>query len=240
MDDSLLGNCVWHAVTGPHAHLAERPGGAARYLPDVSVFAGLPDEPTGADWDDLASLAKPEARLVLMRCDHVGAQVDTLPDGWSIVEQTLGTQYVGPLHVHAPPVAGSPSSVKLGDHDLPEMLDLVARTTPGPFRPRALELGPIVGIRLNGQLMAMAAQRMHVEGWSEVSAVCTDPEVRSQGLAAVVIEHQLQLIAEAGDRAFLHVAAHNTGAARLYERLGFTARSEMTATALRHEANRAP
>ena len=223
-------------MTGPHAHLAHRTGGAARYLPDVSVFAGLPDDPTGADWGDLASLALDADRLVLMRCDDVGSRSTSMPNGWSIVGQTPGIQYVGPSNRSTEPHdSGSTPSRPLGVDDLAEMLDLAARTAPGPLRTRALELGPIVGIRLDGRLVAMAAQRMRLAGWAEVSAVCTDPEVRGRGLATVVVSHQLQLIAEAGARAFLHVASSNTGAMRLYERLGFAARSEMTATALRHD-----
>ena len=52
-----LDNPVYAALTGPHAHLAETLGRAMRYQHDVSPFAGLPDEPTTADWADLARLA---------------------------------------------------------------------------------------------------------------------------------------------------------------------------------------
>ena len=52
----VLDNPVWHALTGPHATVAERAGRAARYVPDVAVFAALPDEPTPDAWDDLREL----------------------------------------------------------------------------------------------------------------------------------------------------------------------------------------
>lgn len=38
-----LDNPAWGALTGPHAHLAEIGGRAARYRPEVSEFIGLAD-----------------------------------------------------------------------------------------------------------------------------------------------------------------------------------------------------
>ncbi len=71
--------------------------------------------------------------------------------------------------------------VELGAADVPEMLDLVARTRPGPFWPRTRELGTYLGIRDGGRLVAMAGERLRPPGWTEISAVCTDPEVRGRG-----------------------------------------------------------
>lgn len=74
--------------------------------------------------------------------------------------------------------AGDDEARPLGTDDVPEMLDLVARTRPGPFAARTVELGCYLGIRRGGALIAMAGERMHPAGWSEVSAVCTDPAFR--------------------------------------------------------------
>jgi FR47-like protein len=67
---------------------------------------------------------------------------------------------------------------------VPEILDLVERTKPGPFLKRTIELGAYLGIRRDGRLIAMA-----------------------------------------GEQPVLHVAAANTGAILLYERLGFAVRT---------------
>ena len=45
-------------------------------------------------------------------------------------------------------------TVRLGPGDVPEMLDLAARTRPGPFLPRTEELGVYLGIRRGGALAA--------------------------------------------------------------------------------------
>ncbi len=120
--------------------------------------------------------------------------------------------------------APDPEAVPLGARDVPEMLDLVARTEPGPFRPRTVELGTYLGIRYRGRLVAMAGERLRPPGWSEISAVCTDPDFRGRGLAGRLIRAVAAVIRERGETPFLHAVASNTDAIRLYERLGFTLR----------------
>jgi ribosomal protein S18 acetylase RimI-like enzyme len=130
-------------------------------------------------------------------------------------------------------VTADPEAVRLGPADVPEMLDLVARTQPGPFLPRTIVLGTYLGIRRAGALVAMAGERMRPPGWSEISAVCTDPAHRGQGLAGRLVRAVGTVIRERGDVPFLHAAASNTAGIRLYEELGFTLRREILFAALR-------
>jgi predicted GNAT family acetyltransferase len=104
---------------------------------------------------------------------------------------------------------------------VPEILDLVERTKPGPFAKRTIEMGRYLGIRREGRLIAMAGERLRPPGWTEVSAVCTDPDFRGQGLAARLTLAVAAGILERGELPFLHAAATNTNAIRLYEGLGF-------------------
>ncbi len=60
-------------------------------------------------------------------------------------------------------------AVRLGDADMLEMLDLVARTQPGPFLPRTHLLGTYLGIRRGGRLVATAGERFRPPGWVEVA-----------------------------------------------------------------------
>jgi predicted GNAT family acetyltransferase len=85
-------------------------------------------------------------------------------------------------------------------------------------------MGAYYGIRRQGRLVAMAGERLRPPGWTEVSAVCTDPEHRGQGLAGRLVRHTAAGVAARGETPFLHAAAGNTGAIRLYESLGFTLR----------------
>lgn len=140
---------MWGALTGPHARFAEVCGRAARYRSDVSLFAGLSDPADPADWADLAKLLGPGGTALV-----TGSPV--IPDEWEVVEGGEGVQMVDT----ALRAEHAPEAVRLGAGDVDDVMDLVARTRPGPFLPRTLELGTYLGIRENGRLIAMAGERV--------------------------------------------------------------------------------
>ncbi|MFI5685236.1 GNAT family N-acetyltransferase [Streptomyces sp. NPDC051636] len=210
----VLDNPALASLTGPHAGFAERRGRVLRYPVDVTPWLALPDEPDADDWADLAALAGPGAEVPL---PGFRGQV---PDGWEITFRIEGVQLVDDGLAAAPDA----EAVRLGTADVPEMLDLVARTRPGPFLPRTIELGTYLGIRREGALIAMAGERLRPPGWTEISAVCTDPGFRGEGLASRLIRAVAHGIRERGELPFLHTGAGNTGAIRLYESLGFRLR----------------
>jgi GNAT superfamily N-acetyltransferase len=210
----VLDNPALTALTGPHSRFAERRGRILRYPVDVSPWLALPDEPDAGDWADVAALAGPGAEVLL--AGFHGA----LPEGWDVTFSLDGVQLVDEGVDAAP----DPEAVRLGPADVPDMLDLAARTRPGPFLPRTVELGTYLGIRRGGALVAMAGERLHPPGWTEISAVCTDPDFRGEGLATRLIRAVAQGIRERGESPFLHTGADNTGAIRLYEALGFRLR----------------
>ena len=111
--------------------------------------------------------------------------------------------------------------IRLGPADVPEVLDLVERTRPGPFGPRTMELGTYLGIRRAGALVAMAGERLRPPGFTEVSAVCTDEAWRGHGFGSRLTLAVVAGIRARGEVPFLHAVATNAGAIRLYEQLGF-------------------
>jgi len=136
--------------------------------------------------------------------------------------------------VAGPAVAARSESVTaLTSDDVPAMVDLVARARPGPFRERTIELGNYYGHWIDGRLAAMAGHRFHLNGYREISAVCTDAAFRGRGLATELVRHLTALTEADGDAAFLHVSASNGAAIALYERLGFTLRRQVAFGALR-------
>ncbi|HEY1690365.1 MAG TPA: GNAT family N-acetyltransferase [Solirubrobacteraceae bacterium] len=219
-DEALLDNPAYASLCGAHAWLAQESGRARRYPADVAPFLALPSPPSARDWQDAATLVAP-GTYVASRCSAA-----ELPDGWKAVQafdlvQMTEERVTGLDCVEAIP---------LGAADVPDMLELVAETEPGPFLDRTVELGDYLGIRRKGTLVAMAGERFRPEGWTEISAVCTKPDHRGQGLATQLIGALIAGIQRRSERAFLHVLSTNTGAIRLYEELGFRVRQQATLT----------
>ncbi|MFF3749400.1 GNAT family N-acetyltransferase [Streptomyces sp. NPDC002018] len=214
---------VRSALGGPHAHFAEARGRVLRYPSEVAFWLALPDDPGEQDWADAAALAGPVGPLGLV------GYTGPAPAGWEVTFRADGVQLVDAGVAAAP----DEEAVRLGPADVPEMLDLVERTQPGPFLTRTVEMGTYLGIRREGALVAMAGERLRPVGWSEISAVCTDPRFRGQGLAARLVLAVAHDIRARGETPFLHAAAVNTNAIRLYEALGFRLRRKTAFLAVR-------
>lgn len=124
--------------------------------------------------------------------------------------------------------ASSTPLVALGDADAAEMLALALLTKPGPFRARTHTMGRFMGVRAGGELVAMAGERLHVDGFHEISAVCTHPDHRGKGYGAALMRAIGERMRDEGDTPFLHCYDTNTGAVALYLALGFTVRTALT------------
>jgi GNAT superfamily N-acetyltransferase len=218
MRHHILDNAGWASLSGPHASIAEGHGLARRYPVDISPFGALADDRDPQGWRDLAELIGPEQRIVLSGSHLV------VPEAWQTPDGGSGVQLIGG------DVAGKEddAALELGTADVPEMLDLVSRTKPGPFLPRTIELGGYLGFRIEGNLVAMAGYRLHPAGWREISAVCTDSLHQGKGLSTRLVRAVVAKIKAEGDIPFLHASITNTHAIRLYEKLGFKLRVHTT------------
>jgi ribosomal protein S18 acetylase RimI-like enzyme len=224
-EEAAFENPAYASLCGAHAWLAQVSGRARRYPADVAPFLALPTPPSAQDWHDAAGLVAP-GTYVAGR--YGGAE---LPDGWREVQafdlvQMIEQRVKG---------ADCAEAIALGAADVPEMLELVAETEPGPFLERTIELGDYLGIRRDGALVAMAGERFHLDGWTEISAVCTAPDHRGQGLASRLMGALIAGIQQRSERAFRHALSTNTGAIRLYEELGFRIRQTATLTVVTPE-----
>ncbi len=220
MTEDVLDNPVWGALTGPQQSLGKRFGLAARFDAEVSPFGALSGPPTPAHWDDMAALLGPDGQVALIVSDR-GSLV--VPDGWEVLMDLPGVQMValpgGGVSLPAP--GSSDDVVALGTGDVDEMLELIALSRPGPFHSRTVEFGGYVGVRRQGRLVAMAGQRLRPPGYTEISAVATHPDHRGEGLAGLLVRTVSAAIVSRGEVPFLHAAADNENAIRLYETLGF-------------------
>jgi len=223
--EAALDNPAYASLCGAHARLAQVRGRVRRYPADVAPFLALPSSPSPQDWRDAASLVAPGSYVA-------GRYGDAdLPDGWRAVQafdlvQMIEDRVTG---------VDCAQAIPLGSGDVPEMLELVAATEPGPFLARTIELGVYLGIRCDGALVAMAGERFRLDGWTEISAVATRPDHRGQGLASGLMGALIAGIHHRSERAFLHVLSTNTGAIRLYQQLGFRVRQTATLTVVTRE-----
>jgi hypothetical protein len=80
--------------------------------------------------------------------------------------------------------------VPLSTASAQKMVDLTTLAFPGFFRSRTCEMGSYYGVRSpSGELISMGGERLQLDGYSEISAVCTHPSFRGQGFAAGLIWH---------------------------------------------------
>lgn len=215
-----LDNPIWHALNGPQTSVAEGGILAVRFDPAISVFAAIPDDAPDASWAALAGLLGSDAAIL-------ARDTIELPGSWNQGFRAPGTQMICDRPIDEVPEIASLEVEVLTAAAVPEMLDLGERARPGPLLPRTIELGTYLGIREHGALIAMAGTRMHLDGFTEISAVCTDDEHRGRGLAKVLVAQLVDEILGRDEVACLHVVTTNTPAIGLYESLGFTTRKEM-------------
>lgn len=219
LEDSVLESPAWSALSGVHARFAEGDDYARRYAADVSPFVGVVSWEEPQVWESLIALFGHGAEVPL---SHF---VGELPEGWTEISRGDGMQLVASDRVSGQPFD---DAVELGEGDVDEMLALIERNRPGPFRARTYQLGRYVGVRREGRLIAMAGERLHPQGFTEISAVSVDDEYRRRGLASALTLDVAYAIRQRGDVPFLHASAANTGAIATYEKLGFQLRRMVT------------
>ena len=76
--------------------------------------------------------------------------------------------------------------------------------------------------------MALAGERMKMNGYTELSAVVTHPDHTGKGFASQLIKHATDKIFDNNQIPYLHVSERNTRAIKVYEKLGFTTRSKIS------------
>jgi ribosomal protein S18 acetylase RimI-like enzyme len=185
------------------------------YQPGISPLSAIA-EPSAAAFADLRELVAPEQKIALFATEPL-----TIPHGWSVIRSRCIDQMVcGGLRTRG---AALPV-VELTPADVPEMLTLTALTQPGPFLPETIRMGRYLGIKVDGRLAAMAGQRLRLNGFTEVSAVCTHPDYRGRGYASALTTPLIDQVLCEGRTPFLHVKTENAAAKRVYEKLGFSVR----------------
>ena len=136
-----------------------------------------------------------------------------------------------PARIEPEPVGAD--IVELSAANAGEMVALTDLAFPGFFRPRTCEMGAYYGVRSpSGELIAMGGERMKLDGFSEISALCTHPSFRGKGFGESLIWQVVRKHRREGIVSFLHVGSANRRAIALYRRMGFEVCREVTITRL--------
>jgi GNAT superfamily N-acetyltransferase len=231
----LFTDPVWSALNTRHGHLAVIEGDARRYPVDVAPFAALAKPTELALWELHSLLARGEhvwlfgthyPHLPELRNEGTLECVQmALPQGKGVASPAVDR----PGRASPVELSGRASPFDLGRLsavDSDAMVELTDVAFPGFFRSHTYKMGTYYGVWLDsreqsGQLIAMAGERLTLEGFTEISGVCTHPDHRGKGLAAKLIATVARDHVEQGVTSFLHVTATNNNAIELYRRLGF-------------------
>ena len=214
---------IWSALTTRQQNLAEGGARARRFPMAIGPFADLVDM-SPQSFAELAAMMSGSEISVLFTPDAV-----TAPHDFKVLLADTGEQMIGtPAESTLPGV----DIVTLGAADVPDMLALTELTKPGPFSARTHELGTFLGIKVDGQLVAMAGERMKPGNYTEITAVCVHPSHRGRGYAQALLGAVAQQIVARGEIPFLHVFSNNESAIALYRRQGMEIRRRLHVTVL--------
>ena len=223
----MLDRPIWNALSTRHSALAEGGDLARRYAPDIHPFACSRDN-SPESVRALADIAAPGETLVFLQADEF-----ILPPGFTTTLTAFGVQMIAERHM---PEIEDSRIEKLGEADAAEMLELATLTKPGPFTMKAQALGDFWGVKENGRLIAMAGERLKLDGTTEVSGVCTHPDFQGKGLGRLMTLYAAGKISARGEQPFLHTYATNAVAIGLYESIGFRLRTRMNVAAIERQA----
>ncbi len=212
MPQHLLDNIVWHALCGAQRRFSAGTDTARRYAAGFSPIVGFADQER-PDFEALRPFCEAGEHFY---CDGWSGKA---PPGWRIEAES--TMFKMVWDGELPPADEAPEAMALGAAHAAQALELATLTRPGPFGPRTVELGEYFGIFEDGQLVAMAGERMAAGPLREISGVCTHPGCQGRGWARRLMLKLLRRQMRRGETPFLHVMSENHAARGLYQRMGF-------------------
>lgn len=216
---NLLDNPIWNALNSEDSHFNMGSEKVAYFSPAISPFVGLPI------WNEAM-------QEQLHKHLPVTGTWSTMVKESIIFSNKFELKFTTTLHqmVCEKEISSSYEKITcrlLEEDDVPAMRALSAITKPGPFLEKTKQFGHYYGIFEENKLVAMAGERLHLYNYTEISAVCTDPEYTGKGFAASLVSLLMNEIKNQGKIPFLHVKSDNQRAIEMYERLGFRHRSNM-------------
>ncbi len=226
VDYNKLDNPAWHALTETHSHFAMGTRDFKRYDPEIVLFAGF-------DIQNEKAFQQIDGVVGINESVFLFDTFPFLPANYTI------DAFVECLQMICP----SPLLVEIREEIIllnlthtDEMFALVSAVFPGYYLPHTNRMGNYYGIFKENKLVAMAGERLCMNGLTEVSAVVTHPAFAGRKYAQQLMTHIHQKHLEEGVVSFLHTGSANERAIKIYELLGYQRRRLIPVTKIKRIA----
>ena len=217
-----LDNPAWYALTEKHQQFAIGSNEIKKYKRHVAPWVGyISDNENILQQIDL--FIEPEEGV------YIFDKMPALPHNY-----ILETELICLKMLCTAPVNTQKTNTSIHkEEDAAAIETLINMVQPGYYNPGTCLMGEYYGIRENGLLVALAGERMRMNGLTEISGVVTHPNYTGRGYAQQLVAHVTNKNLAAGIIAFLHVDAANTRAIKIYEHLGYINRRFITVRKIR-------
>jgi len=206
-----LDNPVWSSLSENHDKFCLNFGKVKFYNPEYCPFGAFVDQNISTD-------AMEEYSHQSNNFFVVGNKPTELPQNLELKNELVCNQMI----IETPiTIEFTEDVVLLNEKFQRELIELVNLVQPGFFKEKTVQLGNYYGIFKQNKLVAVTGERMKMKDATEVSAVVTHPEYLGNGYAKQLVAFVTNSIFKEKKQPFLHVAASNSGAINLYEKLGY-------------------
>jgi predicted GNAT family acetyltransferase len=223
MKSSELDNPFWYSLQTRHRDIAISEAELVRFPAEYAPFVAVAHANVNAA-AALSSLLAPGESVYLL------GVAPTVNDDWQLEAFSPLAQMVCDAALN---VVEGPEIILLSERHRDDVLGLTARIYPHYFRTRTMALGRYFGIYQEGRLAAMIGERLGMDAFQEISAVCTDPDFNGRGYARRLLAFISNDNLERKRLPFLHVSHENERALLMYEQMGYRIRRDIPFWALR-------
>lgn len=218
VDISELDNPVWSSLTQKHKEFAIPSNSVAFYQPKICPFGAV-----SSDFVDSIAISNYATQLESFFI--VGNLPLNLPDTIVLENEVKCFQMICNERCL---LQQEEQIVHLTEENNKELYDLVWLCLPGYFNKDTPLMGDYYGIFKDNKLVAVTGERMKLNNFTEISAVVTHPDYTRRGYSEKLVSYVTNKVFDERKIPFLHVSVTNEGAIKLYEKLGYSIRREMS------------